>query len=453
MSDQPRTRAGRRWMFAALFVFIFFLLLWIGAAFLLNSAYAESLPFSLGLRSRLAANYSPDEFSGSQGVFRLSIINEVFHDLGLSPEEAEERSEEIKVAMGSPVPTATARNFEGDDPFTATPTPQPTHTATSTPTETPLPTSTYKPTKTPKPTKEPKINPSDTPGPAFSPTPSDPISPAIADPGTIIPTIGALGVCSQDISVSGVNVTDPSPSSGISWVKLKYKVYDDSLSTIYAGYIYSSLLNMDSGGPTAGGWDAYYSLPSSTYTISIYPGFSTEPPYSGPGPFKIKVWVIAEDNAGNGVNQEYGYYTMPNSCDDPPTATPTSPPPIATSTPDCSTITINGFGTTGDRAYWTINNGSSTDITIDGFSLDWPSGSGELDYVELGSVEIWDGPGHLPPPVTISSVDLGWTGESRVIPPGPMQLIFDFDLDPAADDEYTLSVSFAENSCTPLFDN
>ena len=90
MSDQPGTRAGRRWMFAALFVFIFFLLLWIWAAFLLNTAYAESLPFSLGLRSRLAANYSPDEFRGSQGVFRLSIFNEVFHDLGLSPEEAEE---------------------------------------------------------------------------------------------------------------------------------------------------------------------------------------------------------------------------------------------------------------------------------------------------------------------------------------------------------------------------
>ena len=306
MSEQRETKSGQRWMLAAFFVFLLLLLLWIAAAFLLNSASAGSLPFSVSLRSRLAANYLPDEFSGSQGVFRLSIFNEVFHDLGLSPEEAEERSEEIKIAMGSPVPTATARNFEGDDPFTATPTPQPTSTATSTPTKTPLPTSTYKPTKTPKPTKEPKVDPSDTPLPASSATPSDSISPAIADPGTIIPTIGALGVCSQDISVSGVNVTDPSPSSGISWVKLKYKVYDDTLSTIYAGYIYSSPLNLDSGGPTAGGWDAYYSLPSSTYTISIYPGFSTELPYSGPGLFKIEVWVIAEDNAGNGVAQEYG---------------------------------------------------------------------------------------------------------------------------------------------------
>lgn len=452
MSDQRETRAGRRWMFAALFVFIFFLLLWIWAAFLLNPASAGSLPFSVSLRSRLAADYSPDEFSGSQGVFRLSIFNEVFHDLGLSPEEAEERSKEIKVAMGSPVPTATARNFEGDDPFTATPTPQPTSTVTSTPTETPLPTSTYRPTKTPKPTKEPKV---DTPGPVFSATPSDSISPAIADPGTIIPTIGALGACSQDVSVSGVNVTDPSLSSGISWVKLKYKVYDDSFSTIYAGYIYSSPLNLDSGGPTAGGWDAYYSLPSSTYTISIYPGFSTEPPYSGPGPFKIKLWVIAEDNAGNGVSHEYGYYTMPNSCDDPPTATPTSPPPTATSTPDCSTITINGFGTSGDRAYWTINNGSSTDITIDEIYLNWPPLDGELDYVELGPLgseeEIWDGPGHLPPSVNITS---GWTGESRVIPLGAsMRLIFDFDLDPAAPSGYTLSVSFAENSCTPSVSN
>lgn len=108
MSEQRETKAGQRWMLAAFFLFLLLLLLWIAAAFLLNSASAGSLPFSVSLRSRLAANYSPDEFSGSQGVFRLSIFNEVFHDLGLSLEEAEERSKEIKVAMGSPVPTATA---------------------------------------------------------------------------------------------------------------------------------------------------------------------------------------------------------------------------------------------------------------------------------------------------------------------------------------------------------
>jgi hypothetical protein len=250
-------------------------------------------------------------------------------------------------------------------------------------------------------------------------------------------------------------------------VKLKYKVYDDSLSTIYAGYIYSSPLNLDSGGPIAGGWDAYYSLPSSTYTISIYPGFSTEPPYSGPGPFKIKVWVITEDNAGNSVSQEYGYYTMPNSCDDPPTATPTYTPtetstptdtptptntPTETPTPDCSLITINGFGTDEDRAEWTINNGSSTNITIDYIYFAWDEAYGKLDYVELDSGDIWNETGLASSPEEIFPSDPDWTGD-RVIPPGPMLLEFDFDLSPAADDEYTLSVGFAENSCTLSFSN
>jgi hypothetical protein len=341
MADRQETRGDRRWIITAILIFFLLLLVWCLAAFMLNSASAGALPFSFSLNSRLGADYGPDEFKGRLGVFRLSIIDDVLGDSGMPPDEVEDQSEKMKEAMESPVPTATARGFEGEDPFTATPTPLPTSTATSPPTKTPRPTKTRKPTKTPKPPAEPIIVASDTPMPVFSATPSDSISPAIADPGTIIPTIGALGVCSQDVSVSGVNVTDPSLSSGINWVKLKYKVYDDLLSTIYAGYIYSSPLNLDSGGPIAGGWDAYYSLPSSTYTISIYPGFSTEPPYSGLGPFKIKVWVITEDNAGNSVSQEYGYYTMPNSCDDPPTATPTYTP-TETSTPTDTPIPGTG---------------------------------------------------------------------------------------------------------------
>ncbi len=438
-------------MFAALFVFLFFLMLWIWAAFLLNSAYAESLPFSLGLRSRLAADYSPGEFSGSQGVFRLSIFNEVFHDLGLSPEEAEERSEEIKIAMGSPVPTATARNFEGDDPFTATPTPQPTSTATSTLTETPVPTSTYRPTKTPKPTKEPKIDPSDTPLPAFSATPTkcwvNPVI-EILDPPDGVTYNDGDDIPAQAFAYDPDNV-DPDtcqqigvyPSDdGVGIEKVEFMIYwvdggdilvhsQDQLSVKYCGFTGTSSCN--------------------THPVNspYWPdGFTP----INDGLHKLK--VRAKDDGDNYSDWVWVYFTI--NTGPAPTPTPTNTP-TETPTPDCSTITINGFGTDEDRAYWTINNGSSTDITIDEIYLNWPLGDGELDYVKLGPLDfekvIWNEDGHESPDVNITS---GWTGESRVIPlSASMRLIFDFDLDPAADDEYTLSVGFAENSCTPLFSN
>ena len=89
MTSRQETRSGRRWILVALLVFMLCLVLWIAAAFILNIAFAESLPFSLGLRSRLAANYAPDDFVGSLGVFRLSIIDEVLQDRGLPPEDVE----------------------------------------------------------------------------------------------------------------------------------------------------------------------------------------------------------------------------------------------------------------------------------------------------------------------------------------------------------------------------
>ncbi|KPK90837.1 MAG: hypothetical protein AMJ88_15260, partial [Anaerolineae bacterium SM23_ 63] len=100
MTSRQETRSGRRWILVALLVFLLCLVLWIAAALILNIAFAESLPFSLNLRSRLAANYAPDDFVGSLGIFRLSIIDEVLLDRGLSPEEAEEQSEKIRIAMG-----------------------------------------------------------------------------------------------------------------------------------------------------------------------------------------------------------------------------------------------------------------------------------------------------------------------------------------------------------------
>lgn len=430
-------------MLAAFFLFLLLLLLWIAAAFLLNSASAGSLPFSVSLRSRLAANYSPDEFSGSQGVFRLSIFNEVFHDLGLSLEEAEERSKEIKVAMGSPVPTATARNFEGDDPFTATPTPQATSTITSTPTETPLPTSTYKPTETPKPTKELKVVPSNTPGPSFTATKTPTSTKCWVNPVVEIlePPDGVTYNDGDDIPAQAFaydpDNVDPDacqpigvyPSDdGVGIEKVEFKIYwvdgtevlvhsQDQLSVKYCGFTGTSSCNTHSV--------------SSPYWPD---GFTP----INDGLHKLK--VRAKDDGGNYSDWVWVYFTL--NTGSPPTPTPTSTP-TDTPTPDpCSLITITGPGTSGERAFWEINNGSSTDITIDVISLEWPTSNGNLEYVKLEGNTIW-GLVYPPPLVTITS---DWTGMSRVINFGSTEdLEFGFE-NTAELTGYSVSITF-DNGC------
>ena len=457
MSEPRETKAGQRWLLAAFFLFLLLLLLWIAAAFLLNSASAGSLPFSVSLRSRLAADYSPDEFSGSQGVFRLSIFNEVFHDMGLSPEEAEERSEEIKIAMGSPVPTATARNFEGDDPFTATPTPQPTSTVTWTPTETPIPTSTYKPTETPEPTKEPKVEPSFTPGP---PTPCKvkPVVEIIQPPDGITYDVGdEIKGEAQAYDPDNVDPDTCLPIGGPS---------DNGTGIIEVKFV---ILWVDGGDITVHMQDQFSVKYCAFMGSPICNTHSVSNPYWPDGLTPIsdglhKMKVKAKDDEGIWSDWEYVYFTINTGPTPTPTNTPTHTPsptstptpthtPTPTPTPDCSLITITDFGTMGDRAYWTINNGSSTDITIDYIYFAWDEAYGKLDYVELDSEDIWNGTGLASSPEEIFSSDPYWTGESRVIPPGPMQIIFDFDLSPAAPIGYTLSVGFEENICTPSVSN
>ncbi|MES0339320.1 MAG: hypothetical protein ABUK15_04630, partial [Anaerolineales bacterium] len=270
----------RRWVFRAFGVFLAIVAVTVAAAIVLNSAAAESLPFSMALRSKLSADYSQDGSQGVLGAFRLSIIGDALRDLGLSPKEADQQTAGIKIALDDPVPTATALNFEGDDPYTATPTATPTFT--NTPTNTP--------TKTPRPTKTPL--PTSTKKPATAVPLGDTVAPVIADPGVISPIPTALASCSKVLTVSNSRITDAAPSSGIKYVKMKYKIYDNAETTIYAGYIYSAPFSKCSGGPTGGGWDACY---DGSMTISISPGFSAKPDYTGPGPFKVKVWLIIED--------------------------------------------------------------------------------------------------------------------------------------------------------------
>ena len=292
--------ARRRWLLGAFTVFIILLVIWISAAFILNSGVAETLPFSLSLSSRLGADYGPDELSSPLGRFHLSIISDILRDRGLSPSEADDRLEKFKLSLNLPVSTATARNFQGEPPYTPTPTSTLTPTETLTPTFTPIPTRTRTSiptrTSTKKPTKKPKP-------PTSTPTPTDDKDPEISG-GSLDPTPGPINDCYEDITVTDLHVTDPSPSSGILWVKLKYQVVD------YSGLIYSDPIGKVSGGPTAGGgWDAYY---QGVITFEINTAW--DPPVSGY--FIIKLWATVRDNAGNEDVKPLGEYTMPGSCAD-----------------------------------------------------------------------------------------------------------------------------------------
>jgi hypothetical protein len=310
---------------------LFLLMVWVFTAVLLNSASADSGPFSFAVKSKLAADYGGEKPDGFLGVINLTIFGDVMRDLGLSPEEADEHSDAMKVAMDDLVPTATARNFEGEEPWTPTKTATKTPTRTQTPEDTPAPT--YTPTRTRVLSKTPSST--NTKKPATAVPAGDTVSPVIADPGVINPTPSAFASCSRVFSVSNARITDAAPSSGINYVKLKYKVYDNAEAMVYAGYIYSAPFSICSGGPTGGGWDACY---SGSMTISIFPGFSAKPDYTGPGPFKIKVWLIIEDNTGKTDSHFYGYYSMPMNCDDPPPPTAT---PLPTDTSNPSILSLN----------------------------------------------------------------------------------------------------------------
>src|SRR3989304_3932110 len=100
--------------------------------------------------SRLSADYRADEGGRSVALISLSILNDAMQTLGLTEDEAATAHESMELAMSQPVPTATAMDFEGAAPFTATPTV--TNTSLPTNTATPIPTNTRRPpTRTPRP--------------------------------------------------------------------------------------------------------------------------------------------------------------------------------------------------------------------------------------------------------------------------------------------------------------
>lgn len=297
----------RRRIWSIIGVLAAILVFWIAATLFLSPAYAGAIPFSMEVRTRLLADYNPDTGKSFFTALRLSILGDSLRDQGLSDGEAEQRKQALEASLDDPVPTATALDFEGSEPYTATPTrtATPTDTPTVTPTNTPRPTNTPTRTKTPKPTN--------------TAAPVDSVNPVIADPGS--PAINTVSPCEVQVYLTSARVTDAAPSSGIKWVKFKYKVWDAATESIlFAGYIMSNPLTKCSGGPTGGGgWDACYSGPDPNppaFTIKIYNGFSSQPDFTDPAGFVIKLWLLTEDNVGRQASYQYSDLNMPATCDD-----------------------------------------------------------------------------------------------------------------------------------------
>jgi hypothetical protein len=123
----------------------------------------------------------------------------------------------------------------------------------------------------------------------------------------VVPEPGPIAGCSVTFTIEDVHVTDAAGSSGIEWVKFKYRIdpYVPDLT-------YSDPFTLTGGGPVGGGWDGYY---SGTLTLDIYPGWVALP--NDGGDFHIELWVKARDNAGNENVHFLGDYYIPATCDDP----------------------------------------------------------------------------------------------------------------------------------------
>jgi hypothetical protein len=243
--------SGRRWLVGAVALFLVLMVVWVAAAVRISASAAAPSSLMSSLRSRLTANYAPDAGGSSVRSLRLSIFQEVMQDLGLSGDEAAAESRRIEAGMQGPVPTATARDFDGAEPLTATPTktPVPTHTPTPTATATRTPRPTPTKTKTPAPTS---AAPTNTPSGSMDTT--DPLITRF----DLNPAIGST-LMSCTFQVNDLDVLDPAFSDGIDPTKVFAK-YDGPLT----GGLQLVNIPLESGGFVSGpgsDWIASYDGP------------------------------------------------------------------------------------------------------------------------------------------------------------------------------------------------
>ena len=303
-------RRGGRWWVGASAVFLALLGVWAIAVWQLYPAAAGPLTLRLGLHSRLQADYGPDQPGPSLAVLRLSIVEDVLRDLGFSGEEAQAQREGVEAAMGAPVPTATARDFEGGAPFTATLVPTATPTETPIPTATPVPTNTRRPTRTTTRTSPP-------------PAPTQPVTgePATDDEDPEMRGMqfdpappGPLSSCT--ITVTDMRITDDAPSSGIEDCNVFVKYQDPN-----TGEWRYFAMTRTSGGWTAGpgsSWDAHY---AGTIIITGVTVPSGSPEGSGPmsstfshSTVTILVRGMVTDNAGHYADSDPYTFNLSTSC-------------------------------------------------------------------------------------------------------------------------------------------
>ena len=374
-------------------------MIWACTALWLVMASGGDVGITSGLRSQLRADYGVDGILRSVRTLRLSLIEDLLHDLGLRADLPDTLGELLRgPAAAAPAPDT---SVQLPIPLSPTAISLPTSVLLPTPTSSPWPSPTSPPAAThtspplathtplpPSPTAVPVQispllecvvnnkngtwtahfgyeNPSASPveipiGPAnfFSPAPDDRGQPGTFQPGrtsaypnaafyvtysgsgltwnlngktvsaspssakcvpgneaenvdkkppqilgaALNPAPGALETCTVAVSATGLHVFDPAYSSGISTVKLKYKVMDSS------DYIHSESLVQESGGYSANGdWDGYYAG-----TIDLY----IDSDWSSPAPdvFHIEIWAKAADQAGNTESVLLGEYTFPATC-------------------------------------------------------------------------------------------------------------------------------------------
>lgn len=284
--------SGRRWWMGALGLFLVLLVLWIAAAIRLSAAAAAPSDLMTSLRSRLTANYAPDPGGSVVRSLRLTIFQEAMQDLGMQSDEAAGHSLEMEAQMQGPVPTATARDFEGAKPFTATP------TVTLVPTETPIPTATTTNTPKPRPTKTRTPAPTVAAGPPTN-TPAGSLDTTDPNICCIVlspaPT-GSLGVCT--ISVTDLEVLDPAFSSGMDLGEIYIKYEKAGIGN----WQYTSL-SMTSGGFVSG--------PGSDWSGHFAGSFTLHGLVAGNS---INVAGKVKDNAGHYDHQSAGSYTLTVNC-------------------------------------------------------------------------------------------------------------------------------------------
>jgi hypothetical protein len=277
--------SGRRWMVGAVALFVLLLLVWFAAAVRISASAAAPTSLMSSLRSRLSANYAPDQAPSKVHSLSLSIFGDVLQDLGVPKEEVDVQSREIAEQMQTPVPTATARDFHGAKPLTATP------TKTPIPTETPTPTATSTRTPRPTPTKTKTPKPTNT-----ASAPTDTTSPTVTSV-VLNPSIGStLGVCS--FQVNDIYVLDPAYSAGIGAGDVYIKYSGPS-----TGVPVPVNIPYESGGFVSGpgsDFDAEYDGP-----VDLHKAFMGE---------TIDIEAKVTDLAGRTTYYPVGSYVMGTNC-------------------------------------------------------------------------------------------------------------------------------------------